>query len=429
MRAALEILWCVPLLSALPASAALAEQVRPVLRSNSRVITIIDGEHVKRDYWALMPEKNPDVYHVEIPRKPHTVTFRSDVDEISFPVAFGDRIDFVVLLGGTTECATQIRAEYKSLHPFSRDALAADSTIPFWLGDNDKIYIKGRLNRSEELRFQFDLGCGGCIIKKSSVGLANMRFDGTITLTNSDGVNEVPSSSANHLEIAGLQWADLPFAVADNMTHREDGLLGNSLFQDKVVEIDYDRSVILVHDAPPVIDPSYSRHPIFLDGVAPFVRGTLAIGESQREGWFMLDTGAYTSILNSDRAGPWHKLALELRRMVPWRADSAGPRISIGEHAFDEFNYTVRKGGQDASHLGLLGNDILKRFNVILDTQNGFVYLRPNGLADDAFVNPEYYLARGIALAAVLGTAVCGWFTIQRALRQRRRKTAPKRAV
>ena len=25
------------------------------------------------------------------------------------------------------------------------------------------------------------------------------------------------------------------------MTHREDGLIGNGLFQDKVVEIDYDR--------------------------------------------------------------------------------------------------------------------------------------------------------------------------------------------
>ena len=54
------------------------------IKARSRAVTIIDGTHVKKDYWYVMPERNPDVYYVEIPRHPHTVTFATDVESISF---------------------------------------------------------------------------------------------------------------------------------------------------------------------------------------------------------------------------------------------------------------------------------------------------------------------------------------------------------
>jgi hypothetical protein len=85
------------------------------------------------------------VYYVEIPTKPHTVTFRSEIDELSFPVTFGDRIDCVILLNGKAACPTQIRAEFRKPQPFTREAPAPATgkvEIPFMLGDNDKIYLK-----------------------------------------------------------------------------------------------------------------------------------------------------------------------------------------------------------------------------------------------------------------------------------------------
>jgi hypothetical protein len=115
------------------------------------------------------------------------------------------------------------------------------------------------VNGGPPLDFQFDLGAGGSILKKASVPKARMTFDGTITLRNSDGENVVPSSSSNQVEIGELRWTGVPFAIADNMTHREDGLIGNALFQDKVVEIDYDRMVIAVHDALPRVLPTPSE--------------------------------------------------------------------------------------------------------------------------------------------------------------------------
>ena len=224
-------------------------QTIPVINAGSRVVTVTDGLHVKKNYWYVMPERTPDVYYAEIPRQPHTVTFTTDRESISFDVTFGSQHDFIIRLDDGRDARTQVRAELHqpwSCGPSNVDATRA-AVVPFTLGDNDKIYVAGRINARAAV-LQVDFGSGGSIIKKSSVPKVDMTFDGTIQLRNSDGVNRVPSSSANQLEIGGWRCDRVPFAVADNMTDREDGLIGNSLFHDQVVEIDYDRMAIVIRE-------------------------------------------------------------------------------------------------------------------------------------------------------------------------------------
>ena len=100
-----------------------AQGTRSVLKSRSKYVTIVDGDHVKNDYWFLMPEKNPDIYYVELPMKPHTVTFRTDIDTISFPVEFGNQHDFVIVLNEATVCPTQ-------MHPSSETFNRTHARVP-----------------------------------------------------------------------------------------------------------------------------------------------------------------------------------------------------------------------------------------------------------------------------------------------------------
>ena len=410
-------------------TASVSAQETPVITSRSRTVTIADGLHVKKNYWYVMPERSPDVYYVEIPLHPHRVTFTTDVESISFDVTFGSRHEFVIKLDDGRKARTEVRAEYKNLLSSRRSATnSGASTIPFTLGDNDKIYVRGRFNDGPLLSLQFDLGSGGTIIKKASVPKANMTFDGTLTLHNSDGTNVVPSSSANRLEIEGLSWTGVHVVVADNMTHREDGLIGNVLFQDKVLEIDYDRMIIVVHDDMPSLSPAWKRDDVILDGsVVPFVRGALSVRDSSRDGWFMLDTGAYTSILNSDRLWAGGKVETELRRLLgPLGGDTRGPALTLAGHTFSNTNYSVSRFDGDESRLGLLGNDVLKRFNLVLDNRNGAVYFRPNSRMTDAFRNPERALARGLVLAVL--TIAAGWFAWRRRRKMNRESTTPAAA-
>ena len=148
------------LLLALPGPAA-GQGSLAVIRARSRVVTVVDGPHVKRDYWYIMPERAPDVYYVEIPFQPHAVVFRTDLDSIALRVSHGERHRFVIRLDDGTEALTEVRAELRDPLPWRRASAAPGAradTIPFTLGDNDKIYLKGSINGGRTMDFQFDLG-------------------------------------------------------------------------------------------------------------------------------------------------------------------------------------------------------------------------------------------------------------------------------
>ena len=191
----------------------------PVIRAGSREVTIVDGHHFKKSYWDIMPERSPEVYHVEIPRRPHKVTFITDRESISFDVSFGSTHRFRIRLDDGRQTVTEIRAAFKPMPEMSRspEAPAGPPSIPFTLGDNDKIYVQGRLNGGPPLSLQLDLGAGANI-KKASVPKGNLTFDDSITLRNSDGVNVVPASRSNLLDLDGVSWRGVHVAVADNMT-------------------------------------------------------------------------------------------------------------------------------------------------------------------------------------------------------------------
>ncbi len=117
-----SLLACVLVLGCLNLVRSLAaDHPIPVIKANSKVVTIIDGVHVKTNYWHIMPEKNPDVYYVEIPTKRNTVRFTTDRESISFELGYGEVKDFDILLNDSQLCRTQIRALIRDLKPSQRN--------------------------------------------------------------------------------------------------------------------------------------------------------------------------------------------------------------------------------------------------------------------------------------------------------------------
>ena len=93
------------LLLAVPAG---AQENLPVVKSNVSVISIQDGETLKKDSWTLSPETKPDVYEADLAGgRPRKVTFITDVDSISFTVEEGKSYDFIIRRGEDL-CYTRI---------------------------------------------------------------------------------------------------------------------------------------------------------------------------------------------------------------------------------------------------------------------------------------------------------------------------------
>tara|TARA_R110002051_G_scaffold325872_2_gene432783 strand:- start:20826 stop:22085 length:1260 start_codon:yes stop_codon:yes gene_type:complete len=372
---------CIFFLASLPIA---AQKSIPVINAVSKMVDITDGEHYKKGVWQILPERNPDFYYVSFPKKPHKVTFHTDIDSISFNTSYGNSYDFYIVLKNGDSCLTRIMAIEKELLKFHRSSKTIGSksdTIPIKIGENSKIHFTGSINSSEPLNFQFDLGSGGCGINENSIDKVKFFFDDKTFLINSKGRNEVATSSKNTLNVGSLTWDNnITFIESNNLEKGEDGILGNSLFMDKVIEIDYDKEIMIIHDSLPEYSENYVKQSYILDGVIPHIKGDIISGVDKFTDWFMFDTG-YAGILKISQ-GFSEKFELpnkSEKTFNPFDDILILEGLTIGEHKFSNVSTHVysKVGGTSGA---IIGNKILKYFNVIIDNRNGFIYFKKNGL-------------------------------------------------
>jgi len=372
-------------------------QQLPVIRATSKVVDVRDGNHFKKALWYIMPEKRPDTYYVEVPRKIHQVTFYTDKDSISFNTKYGGKYNFVILLNGKDSCYTQIvAAPKKLLTPVStiHKGIVGSDTIPFTIGNNDKIFIKASINHSDTLKFQFDLGSSISGIKTNASKKVNFKFD-------PEDSNGERISSNNYLQIAKLSWDSVIFQVYDhNLSYREDGLLGNGLFMDKVVEINYDKMIIVVHDSVPKQISSYHKQDMIFEGVVPQIQATVqSLTGKKAKLWFIYDTGdSGNAYISADMAAQYQLYdGVNKIITVPGREIVRLPSLIASSYRFNNLSAILGTPDPNRKEFSILGNALLKRFNVILDNRNGYIYIKANSIINEPFENIELKIYGSIA--------------------------------
>jgi len=132
-----------------------AQDNLPIIKSNVGVISIQDGENLRKDWWRLAPETKPDVYKTAVPKgKKKTVTFITDVDKISFEVEAGKKYNFIVQKGEAM-CYTQINAN--ELHFWNDSSFWESPTMktPYKWNLSDEEKIAGLSKFWSEAKYNF----------------------------------------------------------------------------------------------------------------------------------------------------------------------------------------------------------------------------------------------------------------------------------
>lgn len=346
------------------AHAALAQL--PVIKASSRHVSIKDGGYLDKNAWSLNPKVRPDVYTADRTRRAKWVTFYTDIDSIRVKVKPGTRFDFVILLNGVDSCFTRIASALPAAGGASGGAMAAD-TIPFELTAYNAIKVRALINDRDTLNLYFDIGSFSIHVIKKLSAVDKLQM-GTMVLNHPDIV---------HTELTSLGM---------------DGRFGWDLFEGKQVEIDYDRMLLIIHPGSPGSLRGYARVPL------AFIRSYVCIKvhfkkeNKEYSGDFMLDTGSdQAAIVDSIWASRW-----DLPRGLPLIRTSllkdprgaryetrvvVAPKLRIGRIQLDSVP-TMVLGSLNPTRMELnfLGNDLLKRFNIILDLQHDYLYLKPNKL-------------------------------------------------
>lgn len=378
-----------------------AQQKLAVLKTDKTTISIKEGDCDYKDIWAISPEVKPDIFVTNAFKSTKKITFYSDIDTISFTVKPNKKYDFIILLNGKDKAYTQINTDSRqnpTLEPklfYTRliNTNQVTDTIPFTLGKDNGIHLKGKLNGSETLDFLFDTGAGSCVIASSAINAkVKLVINGSQKNGGSDGIAVVDKSSKNTIEICNLKWENISLLAIDYQKPSFDLVIGWIAFENKIVEIDYEKNNMIIHQSLPHLSAEYSKLEFKLIEGIPYVKVKLIINSKESESWFDFDTGSDGTLIIGQKFAKEHSLNNIMKNIgksksigssgnVINNTDVMLPKLKLGDFEMYQIPLSIQQQEiENVEHNENIGNKILKRFNAIIDFKNNYIYLKPNNL-------------------------------------------------
>jgi hypothetical protein len=369
-----------------------AQSKLPVIKATSKSVAINDGGYLDKNAWSLNPNIKLDVFTADRTRKTKWITFYTDIDSIRVKVKPGTKYNFVVVLNGRDSFYTQIAS---AIPPMSllNNTITKQDTIPFTLTAYNAIQVTSVINNTDTLNLHFDLSSfdfhftKDAILKKTKL-LSNQSD----ALAGKTTPNYNNLSKVFKLQMGTIIWNNPEVIPTQITAHDMDGRFGWNLFEGKQVEIDYDHNLLIIHSKLPKTLKGYVRSKLDFTHSFAYIKGTFEVAGKNFTGNFLMDIGSEQAlILDSTWAGR-QVFSKDLKvikttilhdpRGVKYETRTVlSPVFKL--NGFELTNVpTLILGSKNpiGFEINYLGNDLFKRFNIILDFKNDYIYLKPNKL-------------------------------------------------
>ncbi len=278
--------------------------------------------------------------------------------------------------------------------------------IPFNLSRN-KIILPVKIGDSRELRIILDTGMhfeGLLVYNKDlrdSITLEN-EIEVKVPGAGADSASTAVMSDSMSFLVGAVEFTNQRIIVleSDRMAgFPSDGVTGYSLFGDYIVEVDYDKMIVTLHESKEVtVDSSWEWLPMtFKDNKIPWIKAAVNINGKKE-----VPVSAYIDLASSDAIELLIKENMKfdlpdgLKESYLGRGLSGDiyghegriARLRLGSFyledvvtAFAPAEVRSKQEGAD----GIIGNNALRRFNVIFDYKNARLYIKPNEYFSELF--------------------------------------------
>ncbi len=258
---------------------------------------------------------------------------------------------------------------------------------------------------SQPLNFIMDTGSGA--ISLDSVTTQEFKIPHVPsgrTINGIAGIREVDVARNNYLTLPGLKLDSLDFYINDyeilSSVYGEkiDGIIGYSFFSRYIVKMDFDSLEMEVYEPGLVNYPKggFLLHPLFTAlPIQP-----LTIKDSRKvNANFYIDTGAGLCFLMSQQFADDSSILKKRRKPISVQVQGLGGKkqmlltiikqVQIGPYRFRRVPTNILDDEFNAISYpflgGLIGNDILRRFNIILNYPKREIHIKPNHHFNDEF--------------------------------------------
>lgn len=286
---------------------------------------------------------------------------------------------------------------------------AQEVKIPFQM-IGPHLYIKVQTKNSDSLNFIFDTGATGGTIdsltaEKAGISQLNRK---TVSVAGSGGVKNYTMAENQSLRFKNLEVNNVNFVLADlnslsaDLGTKLDGIVGYEILNQYITKIDFDQKVIsLSKDIKTIDTTGYTAIPFEFNKNVMIPRFPISITLDNGErftGRVMFDTGNAFSLIVGTPFSKFHHFDEKLgptsitfgRGMHATTQDKVANIKSMDFQGFNFGKMPIRltineKAEARDGYLGILGIEIIKRFNVILNYNTKKIYLKPNLMYRDAF--------------------------------------------
>lgn len=280
------------------------------------------------------------------------------------------------------------------------------TSFPFKQYSGGVMVVRGTLGDvKDSLNFILDTGSGGISLDSATCAEFKIPVVATdTTITGIGGIRKVPFIFNKTLHLPGVDVHNLNFHVTDYEVlssvygEKVDGIIGYSFFNRYIVKVNFDSSMIEVYSPGAMNYPSGGT--ILRPAFTALPIQWVDIKDRNRLGFnFYFDTGAGLCILLSEKFAKDSNILLSKRKPVITQAEGMAGKfqmrltlmkeVKIGPYRFkrvptylydDEFNVTSYPYTG-----GLLGSDLLRRFNFILNYPAREIHLLPNSHFREGF--------------------------------------------
>ncbi|MEM6707405.1 MAG: aspartyl protease family protein [Pseudomonadota bacterium] len=289
--------------------------------------------------------------------------------------------------------------------------------LPFELV-GDFIFIRVSIAESKPLDFIFDTGAGTTVINSGTIQRLGLTPGRSVSASGAAGTIEVETLRDITIDTGDVALENLKVQASD-LSHLEraigrriDGIIGYHLLRKRIVEINYDAAELRVHDRKRFRYrvsgqriPLKARRHAYLKAALDFGDGGVIPAR------FIIDTGAGIALGLAtpfvekhdaiDRLGATYSRSssgLSKERPTVFRARV--PKVRIDRFTFDAAPaslYQVSQGFfSERRQAGVIGNVILKRFNIVFDYGGNQSWWEPNRTFSDT---PFLIDCSGLSLA------------------------------
>lgn len=311
-----------------------------------------------------------------------------------------ERITYLILL--FMLCFAPARSQFRDLN-YQKGFKKVD--IPFEI-ENDFIVIKVIFNGTFPLKFIFDTGAEHTILTKREISdLLQLKYRRRFIILGSDMKTELTAYLVQgvKLRISTIEAINRSILVLEDDYFRFEefagidvqGILGADFFRRFVVKINYRRKIITLYDPGSFRPPrgKFASLPIEIKRHKPYIQaGIYFRRDSAINVKLLVDTGASLSLLLHTQTHPGLDLPPQVIRsnigmgLGGYLEGFLGRLEQLelaGFHMENVLtNFQEVLPDIDTAYLnqrnGIIGNQVLSRFIVIIDYIRGIIYLQPS---------------------------------------------------